>query len=56
MEGMNYKVHESKLEQVLNILLQDNFRASDDVYLEKIISHLSGKFNKGKLANYLLLY
>lgn len=47
MEEIDFKVHENKLEKVLNIILQENFKASDDVYLEKIISHLSGKFNEG---------
>ena len=46
MTDTNFKDCQSKYQQVLEVLLDLNYRASDDSYLEKIITWLTGDYKE----------
>lgn len=45
---MDFKEIEEKFSKILNGFLNENFEVVNDVYLEMLLSHLSGKNGKGK--------
>jgi hypothetical protein len=48
MSNEDLQETQQKFHKVLNAFLNQKFAINNDVYLEMLISHLSGKYSEGK--------
>lgn len=53
MEYENEKNYDAKLNAIFNGFLNPKCKINNDVYLEKLLTHLSGKYDKGILIEYI---